>query len=269
MLVKVGFIGYGNMASAMINGLLESGALSSSEVIVASRTMARMFPLIEKWEDIEITDDNCLAAEKSHLLFICVRSEQVLAVIDEICHLLSTDTHIILINSGVNLRDINYDIPTSKVIPSITIQNCLGLSLICHDVNVCNSKRKYLEELFSSVGKVVIVDEERLEVGTAMTSCGPAFIAMFIDLFAKSVEGKGYSRDEALKMITETTIATASLMTTGYDPSSICDMVATEGGITERGLFIMQNELPPMFNEIVEAILSAHRSTCHTIGSKS
>lgn len=259
--MKLGIIGYGNMARAMLNGLLESGALPPSDLIVSSRTMSRMAPLIERWPEVETTSDNILAARRSDVLFICVRSEQVLAVMSEIRSSLSAVDHLVLINSGVRIADVRVEVPVSKVIPSITAEVGRGVTLIQHGDDVDKARRERLEGLFSSVGWTMVVDGDRLDAGTCMTSCGPAFIATFIDHFARSAEGRGYTYDEALRMVTETVLATASLMEAGWQPGSVCGAVATEGGITEKGLDVIRRELPPMFDEVMDVVLCEHCRT--------
>jgi len=266
--VKLGIIGYGNMARAMLNGLLESGALPPSDVIVSSRTMSRMAPLIERWPEVETTSDNVLAARRSDVLLICVRSEQVAAVMNEIRPSLSSAGHLVLINSGVRIADVRADVPVSKAIPSITAEVGRGVTLIHHGDSVDTARRERLEGLLSSVGRTMVVDEDRLDAGTCMTSCGPAFIATFIDHFARSAEGRGYTYDEALGMVTETALATASLMEAGQRPGSICGAVATEGGITEKGLNVMRRELPSMLDEVMDVVLREHCRTGGDVGDK-
>ena len=269
MAVKVGIIGYGNMASAMLNGLLGSGALLPSDVIVSSRTISRMAPLIDRWPGVEATSDNRLAALSSDILFICVRSEQVPAVVSEVRSSLSPAKHVILINGGVRIADIQADVPVSKAIPSITAEVGRGVTLIHHGVEVDTARRERLEVLLSSIGRTMVVDEDRLDAGTCLTSCGPAFVATFIDQFVRSAEGQGYTYDEALTMVTETVLATASLMEAGWSPRSICDSVATEGGITEKGLEVMRSELPSMFEQVMDVVLREHcRVGCGTGGER-
>lgn len=251
-----------------MNGLLESGALSSSDVIVSSRTISRMAPLAERWPEVGTTSDNALAARRSDVLLICVRSEQVPAVISEIRPSLSSADHLVLINSGVRIADVRVDVPVSKVIPSITAEVGMGVTLIQHGGDVDKARRERLEGLFSSIGRTMVVDEGRLDAGTCMTSCGPAFIATFIDHFARSAEGRGYTYDEALTMVTETVLATASLMEAGWRPGSVCGAVATKGGITEKGLDVMRRELPPMFDEVMDVVLCEHCRTGRDTGGK-
>ena len=254
------------MARAMVNGLLESGALSPPDVTVSSRTRSRMAPLTERWPEIETTTDNHLAA-RSDMLFICVRSEQAPAVLDEIRPSLSPSTHVVLVNSGVAIDDIA-DVAVSKAIPSITIEAGRGVTLIHHGRHVGPEGRRRLERLFSSVGRVMMMDEQRIDTATALTSCGPAFMATFVDLFARSAQERGFSYDEALAMLTETFMGTAMLLDAGRSPPWICNSVATEGGITEKGLEAMRRELPPMFDEMMSIVLREHRRTGREVGGR-
>jgi pyrroline-5-carboxylate reductase len=266
--MKVGIIGYGNMASSMLEGLLRSGVLSSTDVVVSSRTASRMSPLAERWPDVETTVDNRLAASRSQVLFVCVRSEQAKEVVESIRPSLSPSAHVVLINGGVRLSDLRgSDIRFSKVIPTVTAEVGKGVTLMHHGDNVTDEQRDRLERMFSAVGTVKVIDEDRFDVGTSMTSCGPAFVATFIEEFAKAAASRGgYSYEESLAMVTETVLATAALMSEGRNPALICRAVATEGGITERGLNVMRSDLPTMLDMVMDAILSEHRRTGLELG---
>lgn len=260
--MKVGFIGYGNMASSMLEGLLRAGVLSPSDVIVSSRTVSRMLPLTGRWPGIETTGDNRLAARKSDLLFICVTSERAREVLDEVRSSLPPSAHVVMINGGVRISDLqNHEIRLSKVIPSVTAEVARGVTLMQHGDNVADYQKELLERMFTMVGSVMVIDEDRFEVGTSMTSCGPAFVATFIEQFATAAAARGgYTYDEALSMVTETVLATASLISGGgHDPSSVCDAVATKGGITEKGLEVLRRDLPETFKEVMDAIVTEHK----------
>lgn len=263
--MKVGFIGYGNMGSIMVRSLLCSGALDPENVMVSNRSATRMSSLKEHYPAVEQTTDNTVVARKSGLIFICVRSDQVDEVVREILPSLDPLAHVVLINGGVSMAEIqqNYGLKISKVIPSVTMEVGRGVTLICHGQEVEKGQKELLENMFGSVGPVKVIVEDCFDVGTYMTSCGPAFVAAFIEEFAEAAVRQGsFSRDEARAMVTETVLATAALMIErGKSSEEICHNVATRGGITEEGLKVLHRGLPSIFDEVVRVTLVKHEQS--------
>jgi len=255
--VKVGFIGYGAMGSIMVNAFLDHGALAPRDVIVSSRTASALAPLAARYPDVRMVD-NRTAAEESDLLFLCVRSDQVRGVLEEIAPVLSGSCHLVLINGGVAMSAAPVR-RVSKVIPTVTMRVGRGVALVSHQPEVEEERRARLERLFSSVGAVKVVREDELELTTALTSCGPALVATLVDELAAAAARRGLDREEAEAMVTETFLATALLMSDVAVPREVCESVATKGGITEKGLEVLRHRSPALFDDLLSAILSAHR----------
>lgn len=258
--MKVGFIGYGSMGSIMVEAFLRHDALAPEEIIVSNRTAGKLDELGERHPAVGRSADNALVAGQSDLLFLCVRSDQVGAVLEEIGPYLHPASHVVLINGGVGMGRAGPWMRVSKVIPTMTMEVGRGVALISHRSGVEAERREALERLFSAVGTVKVVREDELETATALTSCGPAFAATLVDELAEAAVRRGCPREEARGMITETFLATALLMAGGHrSPQAVCDSVATKGGITEEGLKVLRRDLPAMFDEVLSAILSKHR----------
>jgi pyrroline-5-carboxylate reductase len=261
--MKVGFVGYGNMGSTLLNGLLEHGALTECEVIVTSRTTDRMDDLKKAHLGITVVR-KCTDVATASMIFICVRTGDVKALLEELLPHLSPEIHIVTINGGLQIKNLERAFPgkISKVIPSMTMGSGHGVTLICHIGRVDTSSARLIEEMFSRVGMVQIVREEQFEVAADLTSCAPAFIADIVQRFAEAgVRHSDLEGETARLMMVETLLGTAlTLSSGGVVFEELKSKVATKGGISEQGLEVLDRELPGVFDQVFEATRSKHEA---------
>lgn len=255
--MRCGFIGYGNMGSAVVRALLRDGSLREGEAMVFNRTPSRLDGLKVEHPGIIIAASMSEAARSADALFICVHSPVVPEVMSTLQGQLSGSTHLISINGGVGIADLEacYDGPVSKVIPSITIEAGRGVTLISHGGKVSAEQAGALEALFSRSGRVKVLPEEKLGAATDLTSCGPGLMAAMMARFAGSgAKAGGFSEEEAMAMVAETMLGTALMLADGRSsPEALAQRVATRGGITEQGLMVLESELPATFDRVFEA----------------
>jgi pyrroline-5-carboxylate reductase len=251
---KIGFIGYGSMGSVILNGFLISRAIKPNEIIISTRTESKLEDLKNNYPKIEISHDNITTASKCNLIFLFVGTEDVKRVIQEIKGFTSKYTHIIYISAALNLENIEeiFNGKITKVMPSITSEVLEGVSLVCHNSNVSEEDAEYVNNLFNSIGQVKIIDEADFVVGTAITSCAPAFITKIFMEFAKTAsDNSRFSREETDEMVIKTLYGTSKLLyERKMDFENLMSLVATKGGITEAGLEILELEMPEIFKNL-------------------
>ncbi len=239
----IGFIGYGNIGSALVRAFLSHG-VPADEIMISTRSPEKLRPLLEEYDISVVNQDEVQTAD---ILFLCVRSSDALNVLKQ---LTSFKGHLVSINGGILLEDLSsvYSGPVTKVMPPLTIEVGRGIVLLCHN-RICPTS-KTVEELFSKVCIVENLPECEFPVVESITGCAPAFFAKFAELLAES---SGLSPDESLKMAKETLIATAMLLDERkLSLNDLIKKVATEGGITEKGLQVMDDELPPIVRKMFE-----------------
>ncbi len=255
--MRCGFIGYGNMGGAVVRALLRDGSLHEGEIIVFNRTLSRLDGLKAEHPGVTIAASMPEAANGADALFICVHSPVVLEVMSVISGQMSAGTHLVTINGGVSIADLEalYDGPVSKVIPTITIEAGRGVTLISHGRKVTAAQARALEVLFSRSGRVMVLPEEKLGAATDLTSCGPGLMAAMMAQFALSgARAGGLDNEEAVAMVAETMLGTALMLADGRSsPEMLAERVATKGGITEQGLKVLKGELPGTFDRVFEA----------------
>jgi pyrroline-5-carboxylate reductase len=260
---KIGFIGLGSMGGALLQSLLEFEAFSGKEVLVSTRTKEKIEGLISMFPEVQIADSNIELAKNSRTLFICVKTEDVRDVLMKIKPHLVFDSHLITINGGLTTRNIArvYDGKLTRIVPSLTCQIGQSLTLVLHNPLVSAQERSRVEKWLACLGLVRIIDEDQFEIGADLTSCAPAFIAsIFKHLVEAGVKQSRLKRRDIEEMVLMTLAGTVGLLherKIGFD--ELITRVATKGGITEEGLKILDEHLPFVFDELLEATLNKHQ----------
>jgi pyrroline-5-carboxylate reductase len=261
--MKIGFVGYGNMGSALLNGLLEHGALIGHEVIVSNRTIEKLEPLKKAHPLVKIAVHLADVAS-ADIIFLSVRTGEVKELVEQLLPGLRGSAHLITINSGLQIKNLEKEFPgkITKVIPSITMGSGHGVALICHNREVDAGSAFLIEEMFSHVGMVQIVNEDQFEVAADLTSSAPAFITDFVQKFAEAgVRHSDLDPETARRMVMETLLGTALVLSSGeVDFDEFKSKVATKGGVTEQGLAVLDQELPQMLDKVLEATILKHEA---------
>ncbi|MHC1710355.1 MAG: pyrroline-5-carboxylate reductase family protein [Methanomassiliicoccales archaeon] len=257
--MKFGFIGLGNMGSSLAAGLLESGAISSEGTMVANRSLGKAESFAKRYPGVTVAESNVQVAERCDTLFVAVRTDQLLGVLKEISSA-GNGVHVVVVNGAMPLSRLE-DVckgPVSKLIPSVTMERGRGVSLISHGPSVSKSRSSSLEKALGLASKVVVVPENRMDVATDLTSCGPALIAEMMHQFAEAGVRHGIDRKDAWEMVLETLQGAALALASGESVASLKEKVATKGGITEQGLLVLEAELPAVFDLVMERTLAKH-----------
>jgi pyrroline-5-carboxylate reductase len=259
---KIGCIGYGAMGSMIIRGILSSGVLDESDLIITTRTLHKLKDFEESYPLVEIAPDNITVARKSQKLFIFVNTGRVKELLEEIKDHLSHNTHIIYIAAGLTMENVEKIFPgrISKVIPSLTSEVGEGISLVAHNEQTKDVDEEFVEKIFKAIGKVKIVKEDQFGLGANLTSSAPAFISSIMMKFTESALKEGlFTQKEAEEMVIETLYGTAKLLQkTDMKFEDVITNVATRGGITEEGLDVLDHELPHVFDELFETTLKKY-----------
>ena len=257
--MKFGFIGLGNMGSSLAAGLLDSGAVPSESVVIANRSPGKTESFARRYPKTVVAENNLKAAESSDTVFVAVRTDQLLGVLREVSSV-RKEVHVVVVNGAMPLSVLEGVCkgPVSKLIPSVTMERGRGVSLISHGPSVSTSQASRLEEALGRASKVVMVPEERMDVATDLTSCGPALIAEMMHQFAEAGVRHGIDRRDAWEMVLETLQGAALALASGESVASLKEKVATKGGITEQGLLVLEAGLPAVFDKVMDRTLAKH-----------
>ncbi len=262
MNVKTGFIGYGSMGSMIVKGLLDKKCLQPDNVLISTRHPAVLTTLLDKYPSVRVAESNRALARECNRVLLCTSPLDTVHVLSEIAGDLQTDVHLVSIAACLPIEQIARFFPgmVTRIVPSLTGEMSLGVTLFCHNAAVTNKAAQEIEELFHAFGNVVVIDEKNFEVATDLTSCGPALIAVLFEEFARAaIRHSTLSTEQARSLVIPTLSGTARLLDElGYTTEMILQRVAKPGGLTEEGVKQLQLDMPSVYDTLIQRTLAKH-----------
>ena len=254
---KVGFIGCGNMGSAMVGGLIKSGFVNKEDLIISTKTESSAKRLEEELE-VNITLDNREVVKASDVIFLAVKPYMYKAVIEEIKEVLSKDKLIVTIAAGVSIKDMEDWLGAGyKVIRTMPNTPALvgeAMSAICINKNVSKEELEYTCNLFKSFGEYVELDEKDFHGFIALCGSSPAYVFVFIEAMADAAVKLGIPRAKAYRMAAQSVLGSAKMvLDTGKHPGELKDMVCSPGGTTIEA--VAELEKQGFRNAVIEALV--------------
>jgi pyrroline-5-carboxylate reductase len=244
MTIRVGFIGAGNMATAMMDGLILKGVCRPDDIICSDLYE----PSLEKARNkgVQVTDDNLVVCQHSPTaIIIAVKPNAVAQVCADIRAYNTTTTTtttscIISIAAGISLDDLQDSLPHHRVVRVMPNTPCLvGMGAAGYSMGslTTDEDRTLVSTLFGSFGIAVEVPEYLLHAVTGLSGSGPAFVFPFIEALADGGVRAGLTREVAQQLAAQTVKGAAEMvLTTGIHPGALKDMVASPGGTTIAGV---------------------------------
>ncbi len=236
---RIGFIGGGNMAEALIKGLAQ-GKVDAARIHVAEPDSSRREYLVAHY-GVKVSPENNLVAAGCDVLIFAVKPQLAIAVLAGIADVVTTDKLCISIMAGVSALTIEsaFQIPVRVVrampnTPAIALQGATAIApgsfASPEDMDVALS-------IFESVGKCWQVEERLLDAVTGLSGSGPAYVMTFVEALSDAGLKNGLPRDTAYGLALQTVFGTACLMAeTGDHPAVLREKVTSPGGTTIAGL---------------------------------
>lgn len=256
---KIGFIGSGKMAGAIIKGLIKTG-FTVPENIVA--TQAEPSGVEEKSAElrVKIILDNKELVKNSDVIFIAVKPNQVLGVLEEIKPYVNPEKLIVSIAAGVTLNKLETNLPGGsrviRVMPNTPALVGEGMSGMVGGSGVHEDDLRFVKTLLSTIGKCIIVDNEaQLDIVTAIAGSGPAFFYKVINEIARAGEKLGMDYENALLLSIQTAIGSAKMaMNREVSMEQLISNVATKGGCTAVGVDCMNEyDTEKVFYDVIKS----------------
>ena len=245
--MKLGFIGCGNMASAIIAGIVNKNTISASDIFAYDIYS----PATEKASAVlgmNVCIDENEVILKSDIVFLAVKPNVISSVLEKIDSALAEKKPLIIsIAAGKTLEFlqncISNDIRLVRVMPNINAKVGEAISAYCCNENVTETDIKNLEMLLSCFGKCLALDEKQFPVFGVIGGCAPAFAYMFIDAIARSGVQNGMKKDQALKIAAQTVYGSAKMILESDEhPWRLIDNVCSPGGTTIEGVTSLQKD---------------------------
>ncbi len=258
--MKIGFIGAGNMAYAMILGILASKKADASDIIVSNITSQPLEILKEKY-NVKTTLDNKEVAKNADIIFVAVKPHLYEGVLGEISPSLSKDKIIISITPGKTLKQLeSWIFPSAKIIrtmPNTPAMALEGMTAVCKNEFVNDDEFKTALSILESFGKTEIITENLFDAVTAVSGSSPAYIYMFIEAMADGAVLLGMSRQSAYKFAAQAVLGSAKMvLETCEHPGKLKDNVCSPGGATIEAVKILEDT--GMRSAVINAMKACH-----------
>lgn len=240
----VGFIGCGNIAKAMIGGMVKSQIISPTQIIASNRSRE----LLEEAKasfGIRTTPDNKIVAKEADILFLTISSKSYPEVIAEIKDFIQDQTIVILIAVGEtiekNEKRFSRPVKLAKAMPNTPALVQEGITGISVNQLVTPEDQEKLRMIFESFGRVVFLDESLMDIVTAIGGSSPAFIYMFIEALADGAVIYGMPREIAYLIASQAVLGAAKMvLESGMHPGTLKDRVCSPGGVTIESVAMLE-----------------------------
>ena len=266
---KIAIIGAGNMAEALVSGLLKKEALLPNQIIATDVDVQKL-AYFQKRFRVQVSQDNEQSAKDSDVVILAVKPQ----VMDEVLRALDlshrADQLIISVAAGVPIAAIIAGLhPRASVVrampntPAIVLE---GATALAQGPGVTPEHVQVAQAVFDAVGNVVMVDESQLDAVTGLSGGGPAYVYTFIEALADGGVKMGLSRPHAQRLAAQTVLGAAKMvLETTEHPGVLKDRVTSPGGTTIAG--VHQLEKGRLHGTVMSAVESA-TIRCRELGQR-
>ena len=252
--MKIGFIGCGNMGSALAKAVAK--AVNPEDIYLSggSSNKAQLLALELKAN----SSTNMEIAKTCDYIFLGVKPKLIPVVLDEISSYLTEDKVVISMAAVVTVDELTAKAGKAavlRIMPNTPVAVGKGIILYCAGATLAEDKLERALEFLRYAGEMDSLPETLMNAGMALTGCGPAYVYMFMEALADGAVASGLPREKAMVYAAETILGAAELaIQTGKHPGTLKDEVASPGGATIKGIYAL--EKGGMRGAVISAILA-------------
>lgn len=253
---NIGFIGGGKMACAIMQGIINSGYCSKSNIYVSDKNETALEYLKNSF-GVNTSQNNQEVVNKADIILFAVKPFVLCDVLKEIKPYLKENQLILSIAAGISISTIESfagKVPVVRIMPNTPALVNEGMSAVCKGTFANENHIKIASDIFKSVGKVIESEEKYIDIITAISGSGPAFYYYIIDEIAKAGEKLGLDYETCLKLSAQTAFGSAKMvMNSGINPQQLIINVTTPGGCTAVGNDILkENKISDILFDTIE-----------------
>lgn len=239
--MKIGFIGSGNMGSAIFKGLIKNNAVKAENIYVY-RINREKLEADAKEFGINGCGDYCELIEKTDCIFLAVKPNKFAEILPIVSKQLSKKNSLIIsMAAGKTIESIEkllgYKAPIIRIMPNINAQICLSATAYCSNEKVTSEQLDYIVNLLKAIGMAAPVEESKFSAFSAIADCSPAYVYMFIEALAKGALKAGMNKKQALDIAAYAVFGSAKMfIDSNVHPNQLIDKVCSPGGTTIEGV---------------------------------
>jgi pyrroline-5-carboxylate reductase len=242
--LKIGFLGCGNMASAMISGLVNSDKYPAKNILVFDRKTQTNHDLHKQFGVTAMDSANQLAQQADYLI-AAVKPNVLPAILKDLSADLASNTVVVSVAAGVTLETLSRALPNGqKIVRVMPNTPCLvgeGMSSITPNEHVSEDETQTVVEIFSSFGKAEVVSEYLIHSVVGVSGSAPAYIYMLIEAMADAAVLGGMPRAKAYQFAAQAVKGSAEMvLESGQHPGQLKDNVCSPGGTTIEAVAMLE-----------------------------
>jgi pyrroline-5-carboxylate reductase len=239
-MTRLGIIGAGNMAEALVAGVIKAGLLDPSRILMSDVREDRLEHMAKRYK-VKTTRDNIEVVRENETFLVAVKPQHVKEVLDEIAEVIAGHQLLICIAAGVSIRSIESRLvrPTAVIrvmpnAPSLVQEGAAGIAM---GATATSSHRDMVITIFNAIGVAVQVEEEQMDAVTALSGSGPAYVFHMVDAMVDAGVKEGLAEDVARELAAQTVYGAARMLSFTMDTAEeLIKRVASPGGTTEAAL---------------------------------
>jgi pyrroline-5-carboxylate reductase len=241
---KIAIIGSGKMGDTIISGLLSAGITQKDRIVAADPSEKRL-QYIQQKLGVSTTSDNAAAVSGANVIIFCVKPQNAADVFATVSGVLTTDQIVVSIMAGVTLKKMQSwvpdGVPVIRAMPNTPSQVNAGMTALARGLHATTEHLAVTQQLFSGIGKTIILDEKHFDAVTGLSASGPAFVYIAIEALADGGVKCGLPRDVAIQLAAQMTLGAAKMvLETGKHPAILKDDVTTPAGCTTDGILALE-----------------------------
>lgn len=254
----IGFIGAGNMGSAMIGGILKTSLAATGQIIASAHSENTLAQIRTRFA-IETTRSNETVAERSDILFLAVKPGVFDDVIPQIAGHIKSHCIVVSIAAGKTIASIEQafgkKVRLVRAMPNTPALVGEAMSALCASASVTPEDLKQVQEIFNAFGKTEIVPEYLIDTVVGVSGSSPAYVYMFIEAMADAAVADGMPRAQAYKFAAQSVCGAAKMvLETGEHPGVLKDAVCSPGGMTIEAVAALEK------GGLRDAVITAQRA---------
>lgn len=272
---RLAVIGAGKMGEALISGLTRRGAIQAQDVIATARRPERLAWLAEHL-GVEAGSDNPGAVAKADVVLLCVKPQIASEVLAEIGPSLRKDQVVLSIIAGLSTEQIEnmlsadpsnpIEVPVVRAMPNTPSRIGYGMTAVCGGRFATAEHLSLGEEVFSAVGRALVLEEKHFDAVTGLSASGTAFIYIVIEAMAEGGVKVGLPRTVATELAAQTCLGAGKMvLETGDHPALLKDEVTTPAGCTMDGILAL--EAGGLRVTLINAVVEARRRAGELVSS--
>ncbi|MFV0559922.1 MAG: pyrroline-5-carboxylate reductase [Enterococcus sp.] len=244
--MKIGFIGTGNMAKAIILGLLKQETFTTKDIFVSSGHYENARAFANK-TGVNACHTNQEIVEKADIVVLAVKPNIIHSVLNNLKEF-SQSALFVSIASGTTLQDLEHSLADSqaaiiRVMPNVNVSIGEGVSAICKNDSVSEEQLQQATLIFEAVGSVYPLAEKDFSNFIGLAGSSPAFVYMFIDAMGRAGVLNGLPKDLATEIAAKAVVGSAKRILAGDEnPWELVDQVSSPGGTTVAGVVALEEE---------------------------